>query len=439
MIQFGMEETKVTDTHLTSAAAFVEGGVQDACDDACSICLEAFTDNDPATVTSCKHEYHLQCILEWSQRSKECPMCWRILSLKDPASQELLAAVEQERNIRLSRSPNSPMFARNSLDEIEFHHVPAYTDDSDFEERLMQHLAAAAMGRGHFSRRESLRHRSSGQGHPQFLVFSTHTPPPASPSNAEAQNGTVSATTAVDSATPVTPVMRDGQLEHGPLPSTPVQMSSRTNRNTNVAARIVDNRSETFPQRNVPGQHSPENQQRARPSEFQSFSESLKSRFSAVSSRYKESISRGTRGFREKLFARNNAVAELGREVQREVSAGIAGVTRIMERLDPSGKNNEVTAPVSDSMEGSSAGIPVGHGTEEHQGSASSECSSGSSSCGTSSGISTNGPQIVSDKSDSCIDEASVKQDIEDSSGGEASVQHTATATATATVISPVS
>jgi hypothetical protein len=34
----------------SSAAAFVEGGVQDACDDACSICLESFCDDDPATV-----------------------------------------------------------------------------------------------------------------------------------------------------------------------------------------------------------------------------------------------------------------------------------------------------------------------------------------------------------------------------------------------------
>lgn len=37
---------------LTSAAAFVEGGIQDACDDACSICLEAFCDSDPSTVHS---------------------------------------------------------------------------------------------------------------------------------------------------------------------------------------------------------------------------------------------------------------------------------------------------------------------------------------------------------------------------------------------------
>ncbi|KAL6585524.1 E3 ubiquitin-protein ligase rhf2a [Orobanche minor] len=52
------------ESHMTSAAAFVEGGIQEACDDACSICLEGFCDSDPSTVTSCKHEFHLQCVLE---------------------------------------------------------------------------------------------------------------------------------------------------------------------------------------------------------------------------------------------------------------------------------------------------------------------------------------------------------------------------------------
>ncbi|KAG7023819.1 E3 ubiquitin-protein ligase RHF2A, partial [Cucurbita argyrosperma subsp. argyrosperma] len=60
-----MDETKKSEAHLTSAAAFVEGGIQDACDDACSICLENFCDSDPSTMTSCKHEFHLQCVLEW--------------------------------------------------------------------------------------------------------------------------------------------------------------------------------------------------------------------------------------------------------------------------------------------------------------------------------------------------------------------------------------
>lgn len=45
-----MEENKKSEAHLTSAAAFVEGGIQDACDDACSRCLEAFCDSDPSTV-----------------------------------------------------------------------------------------------------------------------------------------------------------------------------------------------------------------------------------------------------------------------------------------------------------------------------------------------------------------------------------------------------
>lgn len=45
-----MEESKKSENHLTSAAAFVEGGIQEACDDACSICLEAFCENEPSTV-----------------------------------------------------------------------------------------------------------------------------------------------------------------------------------------------------------------------------------------------------------------------------------------------------------------------------------------------------------------------------------------------------
>ena len=51
-----MEENNIinddnkSEAHLTSAAAFVEGGIQDACDDACSICLEAFCDSDPSKI-----------------------------------------------------------------------------------------------------------------------------------------------------------------------------------------------------------------------------------------------------------------------------------------------------------------------------------------------------------------------------------------------------
>lgn len=54
--------------------------------------------------------------------------------------------------------------------------MPVSSSESDLEERIIQHLAAAAaMGRArHFSRREGQRNRSSAQNRPQFLVFSTH-------------------------------------------------------------------------------------------------------------------------------------------------------------------------------------------------------------------------------------------------------------------------
>ena len=45
-----MEEGIKSENHMTSAAAFVEGGIQEACDDTCSICLEAFCESDPSTV-----------------------------------------------------------------------------------------------------------------------------------------------------------------------------------------------------------------------------------------------------------------------------------------------------------------------------------------------------------------------------------------------------
>lgn len=45
-----MEEAVKMENHLSSAAAFVEGGIQNACDDSCSICLEDFCNNDPSTV-----------------------------------------------------------------------------------------------------------------------------------------------------------------------------------------------------------------------------------------------------------------------------------------------------------------------------------------------------------------------------------------------------
>lgn len=46
--------------------------------------------------------------------------------------------------------------------------------------------------------------------------------------------------------------------------------------------------------------------------------------------RYKESISKSTHSLKEKLIARNDSVKELSRGVQREMSAGIAGIARMI-------------------------------------------------------------------------------------------------------------
>lgn len=44
-------EAKKSESHMISAAAFVEGGIQEACAEACSICLEEFCESDPSVVT----------------------------------------------------------------------------------------------------------------------------------------------------------------------------------------------------------------------------------------------------------------------------------------------------------------------------------------------------------------------------------------------------
>ncbi|KAK1288332.1 E3 ubiquitin-protein ligase RHF2A [Acorus calamus] len=333
-----MEETTKTESHLTSAAAFVEGGIQDACDDACSICLEAFCDSDPSTVTNCKHEFHLQCILEWCQRSSQCPMCWQSISLKDPTSQELLEAVERERSFRVNQPRNTAIFHHPTLGDFELQHLPVGANDSELEERIMQHLAAAAaMGRAHhIARREGHRGRSSA-GRQQYLVFSTHaSAPPAgsvatSPGQGAGENE-VSPTLVTASPGVTLPAIGEESSQHVlPFPSAQVDPVPAVPPGTNVNS---SNRPTLSNNRNTAGQSSPGSQDRAGPSDFQSFSETLKSRFNAVSMRYKESITKSTRGWKERLFSRNSSVSDIGSEVRREVNAGIATVSRLMERLD---------------------------------------------------------------------------------------------------------
>ncbi|KAL7116128.1 hypothetical protein ACP275_04G224000 [Erythranthe tilingii] len=271
-----MEEGNVLDKSLNSAAAFVEGGVQEPCEDACSICLESFSDNDPSTVTSCKHEFHLQCILEWCQRSSQCPMCWQLIRFKDSTSQELLDVVEKEKNIRMNPPINTTIFHHPTLGDFELQHLPISGSESELEERIIQHLAAAAaMGRArHLARRESQRNRSSSQSQsqsrPQFLVFSSHANNVTSGSNA-------------------------------PFITVPEDSAQITARPSSAQADHVVNETRTS---------STNSEDIAGPSDSQSLPETLKSRLSALSTRYKDSITKSTRGWKERIFTRNSSNPE---------------------------------------------------------------------------------------------------------------------------------
>ncbi|OVA05758.1 zinc finger protein [Macleaya cordata] len=333
---------------------------QDEFEDACSICFEPFSSVDPSAVTKCKHEYHLQCILEWSQRSKECPICWQLLVLKDPGSQELLAAVEIERNSRSRHgSSNLSTFRRISYEDIESDHVGPYTDDSDFDDSIMQHIAASAMGRAHhFSRRES--HRSYVD-RDIFLGF-------AAPSNGTdvLQTNTSTPVEGQNLGNLASPEVNSGRSvmsseRYDQPPSTVLSSCLHTGLN------ITDNRHGSPRPGVCATQTPPCSPRRSRPSDLLSFSESLKSRFSAASARYKESISKGTRGIKEKLLPRNNSVKELSRDVQREVTAGISGVARMMGRLDLTSKQTGPSSgPITSGAVGTSGLLHYGKVVQEN-------------------------------------------------------------------------
>ncbi|XP_028114488.1 E3 ubiquitin-protein ligase RHF1A-like isoform X1 [Camellia sinensis] len=311
---------------MISAASSSGATVADHDDDlenACSIYLEPFNSQDPLTVTNCRHEYHLQCILEWSQRSKECPICWQLLVLKDPSSQELLAAVEIERNLRSRRN------ARHIHEDYEMNIANSYGDDSDFDERIMRHFAAAAR-RAHYVERRG-RPRSSGIGPPLVLLsvptgdlplpdvqhLRTTSPEERQTSSYEFSEGDSPTFSTLRSVVPVVVNVEPNSVGNRDLPELLILVFCSK---------------------------SP---QRPSSSEFLAFSESVKLKFSTASARYKESISKSTRGFKEKLLAHNISARELGRGVQREMNAGIAGVARMIERLDLPSKRTGISIPLS--------------------------------------------------------------------------------------------
>ncbi|KAI9195009.1 hypothetical protein LWI28_010786 [Acer negundo] len=326
---------------LSPSSSSSSGADDDTADDACSICLEPFSTQDPSTVTGCNHEYHLQCILEWAQRSKECPICWQQFVLKDPASQELLAAVGGERRPKsrniVSPSPIAHLFLPEDFD---YERALAYWDSLEREERILQHMTNAR----YFRRRE--RQRASGLDPSQVHVFTSPANDPEMP------------------ATNTCPSDFSHVLSEGDSSTSHIQSVVDVQPSSSAPSNAV-NRDDTFKPRVLFGQPPPDSPRRPSPSEFLSFSDSIKSKWSAASSRYKESFSKSTRGLKEKLVARNNSVKELSREVQREMSAGIAGVAKMIERLDLASKRSGASVPGSGCTGGTSSIFFKGKGVQE--------------------------------------------------------------------------
>ncbi|XVE81549.1 hypothetical protein DITRI_Ditri15bG0073800 [Diplodiscus trichospermus] len=313
------KQIALTASSSLSPQSSFAGALDDGFEDGCSICLEPFTIQDPATVTSCRHEYHLQCILEWSQRSKECPICWQLFFLKDPSSQELLDAVRTERQCRSRKKSAVPTDLHNFLDDFGVDEDASLSDDSDFEERILQHLAAAA-SRAHYVRRRD-KQRSSGHG-PSQVFFLTS---PESMIGAQPTHPTSPDECQILSYG----LPRHDSLASG-IPSVNIDPPSPMTQPVNVVSKAATSgdKATELSQQQLDTPHRPSS------SETFSFSESIKSKWSIASARYKESISKGTRGLKEKLLARNSSVKELSKGVQHEMSAGIAGVAKMIERLD---------------------------------------------------------------------------------------------------------
>ncbi|XP_020255951.1 E3 ubiquitin-protein ligase RHF2A-like isoform X1 [Asparagus officinalis] len=331
-----MDASDKLEGQQASPAAFVEGGIQDACDDSCSICLEEFCVDDPSAVTCCKHEFHLHCILEWCQRSSQCPMCWQAISLKDPTSQELLECVEMERN-RVNQTRNASTFYHPALGNFELQHdLPVVAGNSELEERVIQHLAAvAAMGNRshHIARREGHWERPSSHGHPQFMVFSSNLSASSSSGHRRGEsyprNISISSIPShADEVTSSRPVYSSRgyvlRFKHAGVFFNAFQYFLGIIKVTLGLLLYI---------RNFVGQSSLNDQDSALPSDLQSFS-NLTSRLTAVSMRYKDSITKSTRGWRERFFPSNSSMSDIGSEVRREVNAGIATVSRLMERLE---------------------------------------------------------------------------------------------------------
>lgn len=70
--------------------------------------------------------------------------------------------------------------------------------------------------------------------------------------------------------------------------------------------------------------------------------------------RYKESITKSTKGWKEKLFSRNSSATDSSSEVRGEVNVDVGTVSRLMEHLENNANNSSPSISVSTTLEGRS-------------------------------------------------------------------------------------
>ncbi|XP_073135897.1 E3 ubiquitin-protein ligase RHF1A-like [Henckelia pumila] len=303
------------DMQSASSSVSGDGHIFDDCvEDGCSICLEPFNSLDPPMVTKCKHEYHFQCILEWSQRSDGCPICSQHLVLKDPASQELLEGVQSDRNLRRN-------LCRVDQD-IDVNDDFPQEDDPGFEQQIVRHFTVVASRARNISSRR--RHITPDIGRSVCILL------PSVPSR---NMSNMSNMARVNSSLEVHQNQASCFSNFDPVVSigAPAVTQRASSLNIPSFGDSPSLNSENIQHSGKFSEPPQNNPRRSSSSEFLAFSESLKSKISNASTRYKESISTSTRVFMEKLVARKGFVKEISREVQRETSAGIA---RMIGRLD---------------------------------------------------------------------------------------------------------
>ncbi|MBA0858680.1 hypothetical protein Goshw_029713 [Gossypium schwendimanii] len=323
----------LTAASCSSPASSIGGVLDDGVEDGCCICLEPFTVQDPTTVAKKQRVSNMLAVI--------CP--------ERPCQvQELLDAVRIERHCRSRNTSAVATDLHHFHDSIGVEEDTFHSDDSDFDERILQHLALAASRARYIRRRE--RQRSSGLG-PSRVVFSTS--PENMPGTLHIYPNSPDECQNLSHGLPQCDSLASGipSVNISPLsPVTPsVNMVSSSTASGDKAVKPSQ------PQLGTP--------HRTSSSETVSFSESIKSKWSTASARYKETISKGTKGLKEKLLARNNSVKELSKGVQREMTAGVA---KMIERLDISSKRSGASVPASGGTGSTSNILFKGKGVQDN-------------------------------------------------------------------------